>query len=137
MYQVALRALSFNALFPVGAVQLSSNGSVWNSKYFMPSYRVTIVNGLEFHTQALIGWASALDPFVFGLDQPRVENCGFKSECWLGWELDLAIRARIGADDIVWVDLEGGFMQPGKAFTNAGFSDAWLWTIQLRAAMVF
>ncbi len=136
MYQVALKALSFNAFFPQGAVELGANGSVWNSKYFMPSYRVTIVNGLEFHTQALFGWAAALDPFVYG-GVDAVESCGFKSECWLGWELDLALRARIGADDIVWVDMEGGFMQPGKAFTNAGFSDAWLWTIQLRAAMVF
>ncbi len=136
MYQVALKALTFQSLFPLGAVELGANGSVWNSKYFMPSYRITIVNGLEFHTQFLTGWAAALDPLVYG-GVPAKENCGFDSDCWLGWELDLALRARIGADDIVWVDMEGGFMQPGKAFTNAGFSDAWLWTIQLRAAMVF
>jgi len=136
MYQVALKALSFNALFPLGAEQLASGGSVWNSKYFMPSYRVTIVNGLEFHTQALFGWAASLDPLVYG-GVPADQKCGFDSKCWLGWELDMALRARIGADDIVWIDMEGGFMQPGKAFTNAGFSDAWLWTIQLRAAMVF
>jgi len=137
MYQVALKALTFNALFPLGAVELGANGSVWNSKYFMPSYRITIVNGLEFHTQALFGWAASLDPAIYSVPAPGIEKCGFKSECWMGWELDLALRARIGADDIVWVDMEGGFMQPGKAFTNAGFSDAWLWTIQLRAAMVF
>ncbi|MGB5810229.1 MAG: hypothetical protein WBG86_06845, partial [Polyangiales bacterium] len=109
--------------------------SVFNSKYFMPSYRVTIVNGLEFHTQALFGWSSALDPVMYG--GRSVENCGFQGQCWLGWELDAAIRARIGADDIVWIDLEGGFMQPGNAFTNAGFSDKFLWTFQMRAAMVF
>jgi len=28
-------------------------------------------------------------------------------------------------------------MQPGQVFTNAGFNDAWLWTTQLRAAMIF
>jgi hypothetical protein len=43
----------------------------------------------------------------------------------------------VGARDIIWVDLEGGVMQPGKAFTNAGFNDAFLWTTQLRAAMIF
>lgn len=138
MYQVALKALTFDAFFPFGAQEIGANGSVWNSKYFMPSYRVTIVNGLEFHTQALFGWASALDPFVYGGGSAgRVESCGFKGRCWLGWELDAAIRARIGADDIVWIDFEGGFMQPGGAFTNAGFSDKWLWTAQMRAAMVF
>ena len=30
----------------------------------------------------------------------------------MGWEADLAIRARIGAKDIVWIDLETGMMQP-------------------------
>jgi hypothetical protein len=59
------------------------------------------------------------------------------SDCFYGWEADLAIRAKMGAKDIIWVDLESGMMQPGKAFTNAGFNDAWLWTVQLRAAMIF
>lgn len=137
MYQVALKALTFDRLFPLGpAVELGANGSVWNSKYLMPSYRVTIVNGLEFHTQFLVGWAAALDPLIYRVAEP-VGSCGFKSECFLGWELDGAIRARIGADDIVWVDLEGGVFQPGQAFTNAGFNDKVLWTVQLRAAMVF
>jgi hypothetical protein len=59
------------------------------------------------------------------------------SDCFMGWEGDLALRAKVGAKDIVWVDLEGGVMQPGKAFTNAGFDRALLWTTQLRAAMIF
>ncbi|MEM7435743.1 MAG: hypothetical protein AAF436_11370 [Myxococcota bacterium] len=136
MYQVALRALTFDRLFPLGpAVELGANGSVWNSKYFMPSYRITIVNGLEFHTQFLFGWASALDPVIYRTE--RISSCGFKKECFMGWELDGAIRARIGADDIVWIDFEAGVFQPGQAFTNAGFRDKVMWTAQLRAAMVF
>ena len=135
MYQVALRALTFDALFPLGpAGELGANGSVWNSKYLMPSYRVTIVNGLEFHTQLLFGWAAALDPLVYGVERG---SCGFNSECWMGWEFDAAIRARIGADDIVWVDLEGGVFKPGQVFTTAGFTDSTMWTVQMRAAMVF
>ena len=66
----------------------------------------------------------------------------------MGWEADLALRARMGAKDIIWIDLETGLMQPKQAFTNAanpaggtfggGFnSNAYLWTVQVRAAMIF
>jgi hypothetical protein len=136
MYQVALRALTYSALAPLGsAVELGSQGGqVWNSTYFMPSGRITIVPGLEFHTQFLVGWAHRLDPLVY---QNSKNTCSFSSDCFYGWELDGAFRAKVGARDIVWVDLEAGVMQPGKAFTNAGFQDAFLWTTQLRAAMIF
>ena len=135
MYQVALRALTWNAFAPLSAEVLGANGSVWNSVYLLPVGRVTIVPGLELHAQFLVAWASALDPFIYRGN--RVEKCGFKSECFYGWEADIAIRAKVGARDIVWVDLEAGLMQPGKAFTTAGFNDAFLWTTQLRAAMIF
>ena len=135
MYQVALKALTFQSLSPLGAVELGANGSVWNSKYLMPSFRFTVVPGLEVHTQFLVGWASALDPIVYRGN--GTDKCGFASECFMGWEADLAIRAKMGAKDIIWVDLETGMMQPKQAFTNAGFNDAWLWTAQLRAAMIF
>ena len=102
----------------------------------MPSARFTIVPGLEVHAQVLIGWASKLDQLVYGIGNTN-DACGFSSECFYGWEADLAFRAKMGAKDIIWVDLETGMMQPGKAFTNAGFNDAWLWTVQLRAAMIF
>jgi len=135
MYQVALRALTYDALIPFGAgVELGTNGSVWNSVYFMPSGRVTIVPGLEFHAQALVSWAAKKDPLLFN---ERVEECRLQTDCFMGWELDGAFRARIGAKDIVWIDLEAGVMQPGKAFTTAGFNNAFLWTTQLRAAMIF
>ncbi|MGB8330104.1 MAG: hypothetical protein WCE62_08235, partial [Polyangiales bacterium] len=136
MYQVALKALTFQQLAPFGAAEIGANGSVWNSQYLMPSFRFTIVPGLEVHSQVLVGWASALDPLVYGAGNQDA-HCGFSSNCFLGWEADLAIRARMGAKDIVWIDLESGMMQPKDAFTNAGFNDAWLWTVQMRAAMIF
>ncbi len=138
MYQVALRALTWNALFTrsAGAEVLGANGSVWNSVYLMPVGRVTIVPGLEFHAQVLVAWASALDPLVYG-QVDRRDNCKLASDCFYGVEGDIALRAKIGARDIVWVDLEAGIMKPGQAFTNAGFNDALLWTTQLRAAMIF
>jgi hypothetical protein len=102
----------------------------------MPSFRFTVVPGLEVHTQFLIAWASALDSTIYGTGNQN-GKCGFDPGCFMGWEADLAIRAKMGAKDIIWVDLETGMMQPKQAFTNAGFNDAWLWTVQLRAAMIF
>ena len=134
MYQVALKALTYNALAPLGATELGANGSVYNSKYLMPSFRFTVVPGLEVHTQFLVGWVGELDPVIY---QASNDKCGFSAECFMGWEADLALRAKMGAKDIIWVDLETGMMQPKQAFTNAGFNDAWLWTVQLRAAMIF
>ena len=136
MYQVALKALTWQALSPLNAQELGANGSVWNSVYLMPVGRFTIVPGLELHAQFLVAWASALDPLIYGIGN-RKESCGLSSDCFYGFEGDLAIRAKMGAKDIVWVDLETGIMKPGKAFTNAGFNDVPLWTVQLRAAMIF
>ncbi|MBW2627018.1 MAG: hypothetical protein JRE45_05305 [Deltaproteobacteria bacterium] len=134
MYQVALKALGYSALSPVGATALGPNGSVYNSTYFMPSYRFTVVSGLELHAQFLVAWVDKLDPLIY---QASNTACGFSSECFMGWEADLALRAKMGAKDIVWIDLETGLMQPKQAFINAGFNDAFLWTVQLRAAMIF
>lgn len=63
-------------------------------------------------------------------------SCGFSRECFYGWELNAALRARMGRD-IVWVDLETGVLAPGKAFTESGMNDRYLWTVQLRTAMVY
>lgn len=136
MYQVALKALGYQALTPLGANALGPNGSVWDSKYLMPSYRFTIVNGLEVHAQFLVAWADKIDTLVWrGSDQNN--SCAFSKACFMGWEADIALRARMGARDIIWIDWESGLMQPKKAFTNAGFDNAYLWTSQIRAAMIF
>jgi hypothetical protein len=134
MYQVALKALTWNTLVNFNAVELGANGSVWNSKYLMPSFRFTVVPGLELHTQFLVAWADKLDPKIYVNENSQ---CAFDANCFMGWEADLALRARIGAKDIIWIDLETGLMQPKQVFTNAGFNDAYLWTVQLRAAMIF
>jgi hypothetical protein len=134
MYQVALKALTWNSLVPLGAGDLGANGSVWNSVYLLPVGRFTLVPGLELHGQVLVAWASRMDPLIY---QNRNTGCKFASECFYGVEGDLALRARMGAKDIVWIDLETGIMKPGQAFTNAGFNDALLWTTQIRAAMIF
>jgi hypothetical protein len=133
MYQVALYTLTWNALSVPAAQELGANGSVWNSKYLYPQFRFEIISGLEAHGTFLVGWAHKLDPFIYLAEE---DKCGFKAACFLGWEADVALRARIG-QDIVWTDLEVGVMQPGDALTNAGMNDRFLWTVQLRAAMVY
>jgi hypothetical protein len=133
MYQVALYSLSWNRLATFSAQELGANGSVYNSKYLYPQFRFEIISGLEAHATFLVGWAHKLDPALYGASESK---CGFKAACFLGWEADVALRARIG-QDIVWTDLEVGIMQPGDAFTNAGMSGRFLWTVQLRAAMVY
>jgi len=136
LYQVALYSVTWNRLAaPLNAQELGANGSVYNSKYLYPQFRFTIVPGLEGHGTFLVGWAHKLDPFIYGGTAPQA-NCGFKNQCFLGWEADFALRARIG-QDIVWTDLEVGVMQPGEALTTAGMNGRFLWTVQLRAAMVF
>ncbi|MBW2213029.1 MAG: hypothetical protein JRF48_01105, partial [Deltaproteobacteria bacterium] len=77
MYQVALKALGYSALAPVGATALGPNGSVYNSTYFMPSYRFTVVSGLELHAQFLVAWVDKLDPLIY---QASNTACGFSSE---------------------------------------------------------
>jgi hypothetical protein len=134
MYQVALKALTYDALSPLGAQDLGANGSVYNSKYFYPQFRITIVPGLEAHFTGLVGWAHKLDPIIYG--GRTDDSCGFSRQCFYGWELNAALRARMGRD-IVWVDLETGVLAPGKAFTESGMNDRYLWTVQLRTAMVY
>jgi len=133
MYQVALYSLTWNRLATFSAQELGGNGSVFNSKYLYPQFRFEIISGLEAHATFLVGWAHKLDSLLYSVSE---SNCGFKAACFLGWEADVALRARIG-QDIVWTDLEVGVMQPGDALTNAGMSDRFLWTVQLRAAMVY
>jgi hypothetical protein len=133
MYQVALFTVSYNALTVVSAQELGANGSVYNSKYLYPQFRFEIISGLEAHGTFLVGWAHKLDPLIY---RAQEDKCGFKAACFLGWEADVALRARIG-QDIVWTDLEVGVMQPSDALTNAGMSGRYLWTVQLRAAMVY
>ncbi|MFW6067257.1 MAG: hypothetical protein ACOC97_02885 [Myxococcota bacterium] len=144
LYQVALPAVTNRALGPVGANALGANGSVWNSKYFWPQARYTLIPGIELHGGFLIAWAHKKDA-ALGLFDQADDSCGFSNECFLGWEADLALRVRWGDNDLLWWDLESAIMQPGSAISrqdgapNGLSSDLGdlLWTIQTRVAMQF
>ena len=135
MYQVALRTASYQRLsFIPGGAALGANGSVWNSKYIYPSFRYFVLPEiLELHAAFLAGWVHKRDIVVFG--DPG--TCGFKSSCFLGWEADLALRTKMGANDIMHIDIEGGVHGVGDALKAAGVTDDFMWTIQMRSAMVF
>jgi hypothetical protein len=81
-----------------------------------------------------VGRPSTLAQIIYG--GRTDDSCGFTAGCFYGWELDAALRARMGRD-IIWMDLETGVLGPGKAFTESGMNDRYSWTVQLRAAMVY
>ena len=141
MYQVALRTASHDRLVGAapGAEALGANGSVWNSKYFYPSFRYFVLPEiLELHGSFLLGWAHKRDLLVF--DRAKTggsSTCGFKSSCFLGWEANLALRTKMGANDIMHIDIEGGILGVGDGLKSTGVTADLLWTVQMRSAMVF
>ncbi|MFW6085900.1 MAG: hypothetical protein ACODAG_01750 [Myxococcota bacterium] len=143
MYQVAMLSVSNRQLLPQFNA-LGANGSAWNTKYFWPQGRYSIMDGVEVHGGFLVGWAHKLNQ-VFS--QPDGSACGFGGDCFLGWEVDAALRLRWGDNDLMWLDIESAIMKPGDALTRdgdtqnaGGLSDDWgdmLWTVQMRVAMMF
>ena len=138
MYQVALRSVSYRKLTPLNAQALGANGSVWNSKYFYPSFRYFVLPGIfELHGAFLVGWAHKKDSNVFGRAFGASSKCGLKSSCFLGWEANLALRTKMGVNDVMHIDIEGGLMGVGDGLKSAGVTQDFLWTVQMRSAMVF
>jgi hypothetical protein len=148
-YQVALAARTSQAFLNTladdgtGSTRaLWSRGGVWNTKYLWPQFKYTIFPGIEFHGALLLSWAdrvpggSPFDPQIYSGEQ---RNCGFSGSCFIGVEVDGAFRFRWGDNDMMWFDLEGGFMRSGEALSGEGIQMANrnLWTVQSRVAMQF
>ncbi|NOY94049.1 MAG: hypothetical protein GXP55_22935 [Deltaproteobacteria bacterium] len=139
-YQVALKALTANGLGQ--AVRpLWSDGGVWNSQYFNPQFRITLLPGIEVHGGVLVSWAQKLLGTVYASERSLGESSschGFDPDCFIGIEGDLALRFRWGPDDLMWWDTEFGIMRIGQALSGPdGLSQDVLWTIQSRAAIQF
>jgi hypothetical protein len=142
-YQVAMAArtayaFSDSALTEEGSRALWSRGGVWNSKYFWPQVKYTLIPGIEVHGALLLSWADKVviyPPIYAG--EPG--NCGFGLGCFVGLEVNGALRVRWGDNDLMWFDLEGGFMRAGDALSSGTFvmENRNLWTIQSRIAMQF
>ena len=140
MYQVALSSITAIRLGEE-IRPLWSRGGVWNSQYFFPQVRYTITPGVEVHGAYLVAWARELLDSVLG--NPRDDftdtACTFESECFLGHEVDVALRVKWGQNDILMWDTEMGVMFAGPALRRdrIGLSRRILWTIQTRIAMKF
>lgn len=119
---------------------LWSRGGVWNSKYLWPQVRYTLFPGLEAHGAVLLSWADRRPqiPTIY-TGGPGGTNCGFGGDCLIGVEVNAALRARWGENDLMWADLETGFMRAGNALSDGPLvlADEWLWTVQTRVAMRF
>lgn len=142
MYSTALATLTANGLGE--AVRpLWSSGGVWNSQYFFPSYRFSIIPGIEVHAAVLVAWAHKLLPTVYASERRLNESTGcngFDSDCFVGIEGDLALRFKF-AENHMWWDTEIGVMRAGQALTSDvspnGLANDILWTIQSRAGFIF
>jgi hypothetical protein len=71
-------------------------------------------------------------------------SCGIGAECFLGWELDLALKLSWGPRDEMRWSNEFGIMGVGDALGAGGdlrtgnrLTDGTIWTLQSRIAFVF
>lgn len=140
-YQVAVYAAS--AQQGADLAGLWSYGGVYNSKYLYPQFRYELIDGVEAHIAWVFAWADTLSPAVYVNERPGGEaSCGLvDGDCFIGWEVDGAIRVKWGKDDLLRWDTEFGLMRAGAALhqdgVDFGLGEPWLWTLQTRIAMVF
>jgi len=141
LYQVALATQTAIGLGE--AIRpLWSRGGVWNSHYAFPQVRYTVLPGVEVHGAFLVAWARQLLGTVYQnvRDDFTDTACGlFEGDCFIGYEVDLALRVKWGQDDERRWDTELGWFRAGDALRSefGGFSDRLLWTVQSRLALVF
>lgn len=142
MYQIALAGRTANA-YAGQLGGLSSRGGVWNSKYFFPQFRYTLVNGVDLHGAFLLAWADQLNeafPATVAARESRGStrrSCHvFEGDCFLGWEADLALKVAWGENDVMRWSTEFGMMNAAGALA-AEIQQSFIWTLQSRIAMVF
>ncbi|MEZ4256966.1 MAG: hypothetical protein R3A78_14855 [Polyangiales bacterium] len=142
MYQVAVNAAS--AQLGTDLRGLWSLGGVYNSRYIYPQVRYSLWRGFELHLAWLAAWADELNPSIYINERGNRNNtsCGIaEGDCFLGWEVDGAVRVKWGKDDLFRWDTEVGLMRAGSALYTQGVAfglgKPWLWTLQTRLAMIW
>lgn len=142
MYQIALAGRTANAYAgQLGGLQ--SRGGVWNSKYFFPQFRYSLVRGVDVLGAFLLAWADQLNeafPATVAARESRGStrmSCHvFEGDCFLGWEADLALKVSWGENDVMRWSTEFGMMNAGGALALE-LQQSFIWTLQSRIAMVF
>lgn len=154
LYPVVLNVRTANAYSFSNAVW--SNGGVWNSAYLAPQVRLRPLGqngGLELIGQFIVAFADQLNG---PLNRPAGGATGtcpalVSSNCFLGWEADVAVKVSWGPHDEMRWSNEFGVMGVGDAIgafdasrTDAMGNNTWgrltdpiLWTLQSRIAFVF
>ena len=141
LYQVALATQTAIGLGE--AIRpLWSRGGVWNSHYAFPQVRYTVLPGVEVHGAFLVAWARQLLGTVYQnvRDDFTDTACGaFERDCFIGYEVDLALRIKWGQQNERRWDTELGWFRAGDALRSefGGVSDRLMWTVQSRLALVF
>ncbi len=143
MYRVALAGRAALAMGE-GFEALWPRGGVWNSRYVWPTFRYTPFPGLDLDLGVLLAWADELDGLVYVLPAGGREErtCPpIDADCFLGWEVDGALRLHWGEDDAMLWDWEFALMRAGRALSQPdrgrGLSEPWLWTVQSRVGFRF
>ena len=154
LYPVVLNVRTANAYNFSSAVW--SNGGVWNSVYLAPQVRLRPLGqngGLEVIGQFIVAFADQLNGPLNRAAGGSTGTCPslISSNCFLGWEADLALKVSWGPHDEMRWSNEFGLMGVGDAIgafdasrTDAMGNNTWgrltdpiLWTLQSRIAFVF
>lgn len=154
LYPVVLNVRTANAYDFSTAVW--SNGGVWNSAYLAPQVRVRPLGqngGLELIGQFIVAFADQLNGPLNRQAGGATGSCPalVSSNCFLGWEADVAVKVSWGPHDEMRWSNEFGVMGVGDAIggfdasrTDALGNNTWgrltdpiLWTLQSRIAFVF
>jgi len=153
-YQVGL------LLFPVvlnvrtansyAASALWSNGGVWNSIYMLPQVRFRPLGhtgGVELIGQFMVAWADQLNDVLRNQRADGSTSCSLSDDCFLGWELDLALKLSWGPNDEMRWSNEFAIAGVGPALGAGGdpldfstgnrLTEEIMWTLQTRIAFVF
>lgn len=143
LYPVILQARTANGAEHEALV---SKGGVTNSTYFQPMVKWRPLDGVQLSLAGLIAWADELTPALERKHRPigipGVSESDFSctpvldGDCFLGWEVDAALKVNWGDDDLMRWSLEGGIAGVGDALETK-LTDHLIWTVQSRIAMVF
>jgi hypothetical protein len=147
MYQIALQAVTAEG-YNNALRAFRSRGGVWNSQYFFPQFKYRLVKGglfnsIDVHGAFLLAWADELNIFtdaIIAREERGIrdaDTCGaFEPDCFLGWEVDLALKVNWGDNDMLRWSTEFGFMDARGPLRRALSADT-IWTLQTRMAVVF
>jgi len=107
---------------------LWSNGGVYNSYFFMQTFKYWPLPGDNKDLEIILAFLQAWKDQVDGAVYPRLD------EKFLGFETDLAVKYHF-AKGHAHIGIEGGLLREGKAFNDAALNmPKHSWTVQVWTA---